>query len=91
MTTDMAIGLIGYLVAGAVVGLVFFASLLRSTESLASGGNIARIIALYIFRVVLVCGAGWLAVQQGALPLLAGLAGFVLARLVAKRRVEGSA
>ncbi len=91
MTLALALKLLGYAIAGTAVGLVFFLSLLRSTEVLAAGGSAGAVIGLYAFRIVLVVAASWFAVQQGALALLVGLAGFLAARLLIKRRMEGKA
>ncbi len=91
MTGEMALTLLGYAIAGAAVGLVFFLALLRSTESLATGGSLGGIIALYGIRIGLVVTAAWFTVQQGALPLLCGLAGFLVARVLVRRRAKRSA
>ena len=76
-------------VAGLAAGLAYFA-LLRRTAVLflvPGGGRTALLLT-----AVRMAAAGlllWLAARQGALPLLAALGGFVVARMIALRFFQG--
>lgn len=76
------------LVLGLALGLIHFASLRRVTTLYLSGGSPARAIALQLGRLALLglgfAGLAWL----GALPLLAGAVGVLIAREVILRRVK---
>lgn len=74
-----------YLLAGAGLGATYFALLLRSVRLHASKKAAARLIPLYILRFAAATAGFWLIAQQGALPLLLALLGFLVARIVAQR------
>jgi F1F0 ATPase subunit 2 len=79
--TDVAL----YLTAGAVLGAVYFVLLLRTVRLHASQATAISIIPLYIMRFATAVSAFWIIAQQGALPLLLTLLGFLIARLVVQR------
>jgi hypothetical protein len=74
-----------YPTAGAAIGTVYFVLLLRAVHLHAAQVVTIRIIPLYILRFAMVTSAFWILVQQGALPLLLTLLGFLIARLVIQR------
>lgn len=82
--TDIAL----YLAAGGAVGTVYFISLLWTVRLHASQAAASRIIPLYLLRLAIAVLAFWLIAQQGALPLLLALLGFLLARVVVQRRTR---
>ena len=94
-----------YLALGAALGAGYFALLRRAVRLYAGRGTAqgtalgtaegtvegtaVRFLAFYVLRFA---GAGlvfYLVVQQGALPLLMALLGFLLARIVAQRVARG--
>ncbi len=76
------------LVLGFGVGVVHFASLRRVTALYLEGGPLARTIALQLGRLVLLGGLLVGLAMAGALPLLAGALGVLLARQAVLRRVR---
>ena len=78
-----------FAVLGALLGWLFFAALRRSSEGLVEGAGAGRIVALGVFRLLLALGLFGAAVQFGAVPLLAALLGFTLARIITVRAVKG--
>jgi F1F0 ATPase subunit 2 len=73
-----------FVLLGAVLGALHFATL-RYNVGAYLGGAGARAIALHLGRIVLVGTAFALIARAGAVPLLAALAGFMLARLYVLR------
>ncbi len=76
-----------YLTGGLVLGICYFSILYRTVLLLAAHAHMARIIPLYLLRGAAALAVFWFLAQQGALPLLAGLLGFVVARFLVQRRV----
>ena len=76
-----------YVTAGAAVGAVYFILLLRTARLHAAGAPAGRIVPLYLGRLALAIAAFWIIAQQGPLPLLLALLGFLIARWVAQRRM----
>lgn len=77
-----------YLIAGAGLGLLYFAGLWRSARRLASGAPVAPILGLRLLGFALLAGLLTLAVRlDGRAALLAASAGLWLARLAVMRRV----
>jgi F1F0 ATPase subunit 2 len=74
-----------YLTAGAALGAVYFFLLLRTVRLHASQAAAIYIIPLYFMRFAAAVPAFWITAQQGALPLLLALLGFLTARLVIQR------
>jgi F1F0 ATPase subunit 2 len=69
-----------YLTAGAGLGAVYFAVLLRTVRLHASQAATVRTIPLYLTRVAVAAVVFWAIAQQGAVPLLLALLGFLIAR-----------
>jgi F1F0 ATPase subunit 2 len=74
-----------YPTAGAALGTVYFVLLLRTVHLHAAQVMTIYIIPLYLLRFGMVASAFWIIAQQGALPLLLTLLGFLIARLVIQR------
>lgn len=76
-----------YLAAGAVIGTVHVLLLVLTVRLPASRATALSIFPLYGLRLA-AAGAGfWAIVQQGALPLLVALMGFVIARTAGQLRM----
>lgn len=69
--------------AGLLVGLSYFAALRRTVQLYGANGNPLWPAALTIGRMVGAAAFLVLAARLGALPLLAGFSGFILARAIA--------
>jgi hypothetical protein len=82
--SDYSIPLLA-LVAGLVFGLGYFYVLKRSVTLLLQPGNRSLGIALTLGRLILAALLLWQAAHLGAMALLSGLAGFVVARFIALR------
>jgi F1F0 ATPase subunit 2 len=87
MNTFEVLGSAVSLVVGIAVGLVYFGLLYRGVRMQLSDGPTLSNIGLYVLRFALVGGVFWLLVQHGALYLLLGFGGFLLARFAARRIV----
>ena len=74
-----------YLTAGAALGAIYFVLLLRAVRLHASQAAGICIVPLYLVRFAAAVSAFWIIAQQGALPLLLTLLGFLIARLVIQR------
>jgi len=74
-------------VAGAVVGTLYFVLLYRSVQLHATGAGVTRVLPLHIFRVALAVSSFWIIAQQGAGSLVFALSGFLIARLLVQRRL----
>jgi len=75
-----------YPMAGAALGTFYFILVHRTARLHAAAGPATRIAALYALRLALAVVVFWAIAQQGALPLLLTLAGFILARMIVMRR-----
>lgn len=76
-----------FLTLGAALGSAYFLLLLRTVRLHVAQEKASRILPLYLLRLVAAGVAFWLIAQQGALPLLLALLGFLVARLVIQRWV----
>lgn len=76
-----------YVAIGAVLGAVHFALLLRTVRMHASHAAVVRVIPLYALRFGATVLGFWVVAQQGALPLLYALLGFMAARFAVQRRI----
>ena len=76
-----------YLLAGAALGGVYFYLLLRTVRLYTAEAKAALVVPLYLLRLAAAGAAFWFIAQQGALPLLLALAGFLLARIAVQRWV----
>lgn len=75
------------LVAGLILGAVYFALLYRAVRLHAAAEPAGAVITLHVLRAALAVGSFWGLAQLGPWPLLAGLAGFLIARAVARYRL----
>ncbi len=76
-----------YLLAGAALGGIYFFLLLRTVRLYTAEAKAALVVPLYLLRLAAAGAAFWFIAQQGALPLLLALAGFLLARIAVQRWV----
>ena len=76
-----------YLMAGGALGAVHFVLLLGTVRQHVSQAAAIRIIPLYLMRLALAVSAFWIFAQQGALPVLFALLGFLIARIAVQRWV----
>ncbi len=74
-----------YAIAGAALGAIYFLLLGRTVRMHASGTTAIRVIPLYGLRIAGAAAGFWVIAQQGALPLLAALMGFIAARFAIQR------
>lgn len=75
--------------AGFGFGLAHFAALRANVARYAAGDRARAAILIHVGRLALAAAAFWLAaLYGGALALLAGLAGFLVARFVAVRHAR---
>lgn len=82
-----AMEIVLYLAAGAVLGAGYFALLHRTVRLHAAQAAALHTIPLYLVRFAAAIAAFWFIAQQGALPLLAALFGFLIARFAMQRRM----
>lgn len=78
------------LAAGVGVGLLYFAALYHGVRLQMGQRNWPLAILLHLLRPLLAIAAFWGLAQAGALALLSGLGGFLIARLLVRRRVSGT-
>ncbi|RMF03721.1 MAG: hypothetical protein D6773_06950 [Alphaproteobacteria bacterium] len=83
-----ATDVIVYLAAGSTLGAIYFRLLAGTVRLHAARAAATLVIALYVGRLAAAVAAFWLIVQQGALPLLLALLGFLLARSIAQHRMR---
>ncbi len=81
--TDVAL----YLTAGAALGALYFLLLLRAVRLHASRAGAIRSVPLYLARLAVAIATFWVIVQEGAMPLLLALLGFVIARFFVQHRM----
>ena len=81
ITTDVVL----YLTAGAILGAFYFGLLLWTIRLHASQTTVIHIIPLYFVRLAAAVFAFWIIAQQGALPLLLALLGFLISRTATQR------
>lgn len=86
MTDLDVVSLLLYLAAGAALGALYFAALYLSVSLFTAKAGAVRVLPLFLIRFAAAGGALWLVAQQGAVPLLLALAGFLFARTAAQRR-----
>ncbi|MEZ5556932.1 MAG: ATP synthase subunit I [Pseudomonadales bacterium] len=77
------------LLGGVALGCVYFTLLYHALRLQQAAAPIGAVLGAHLVRVALALAAFWGLVQLGAWPLLAGLAGFLLARFGAQRLVAG--
>ena len=74
-----------WIAAGLALGTIYLWLLGRSVSAIVSPGARLSAVVWLLLRIALAGAALWLAGQQGALPLLLVLLGFLIARTVAVR------
>lgn len=70
---------------GAAFGLAYFAALRVNARLYLAGTGLGPPFALHVARLAAAALLFWVSARQGAAPLLAALAGFLVARLIAVR------
>jgi F1F0 ATPase subunit 2 len=86
--TTVALPALAGLLIGIAIGAVYFFLLYHAVRLQAAAGPPARIVPLYVLRLGIAVAGFWGLAHFGAVPLLAGLAGFLLARFLAQRFVR---
>lgn len=76
---------------GLALGHVHFRGLARTTQAYVGSGVQARTVLLHTIRILITAGALFLVARQGAAPLLAASAGFLVARAAAVRAARRQA
>lgn len=76
---------VSFTAIGAVVGALYFLILYRTVQLHMIGAAVAHVLPLYVLRVAGAVAAFWLIAQEGAVPLLLALTGFVIARYAAQQ------
>ena len=74
-----------YLAVGLVLGAMYFLLLLRAVRLLVSQAAATRTVPLHMARLAGAVAVFWVIAQQGAVPLLSALLGFLIARVVVQR------
>lgn len=74
-----------YLAAGLALGATYFLLLLRVVRLHATQAASTRTVPLHLVRVAGAVAVFWVIAQQGALPLLSALLGFLIARVMVQR------
>lgn len=82
--------ILAYLLAGSALGILYFYAVFQTIRRHVAQAGMSKILPLYLFRAGAALGAFWLVAQQGALPLLLALLGFLVARFLVQRSL-GSA
>ncbi len=80
--------LIAWLAVGTVFGAAYLWLIARTVAAIQPPGTARAALGWLALRLVLAAGVLTLSAMQGALPLLAVLGGFLVARTVAIRRAE---
>jgi F1F0 ATPase subunit 2 len=80
-----ALVIAGCALAGLVLGAAYFALLYRAVQLQLSAASLGWVIGMYLLRLVPAVLLFWLLARLGLWPLLAGLMGFVVARVVIAR------
>ncbi|MEX5578857.1 ATP synthase subunit I [Pseudophaeobacter sp. A-200-2] len=83
------LNLLPWLLAGLVLGAVYFVLLGRTVAAIEADAGWRRAAVFVGLRLVLATGAFALAAMQGTAPLVLTLLGFIAARMIAIRRVKG--
>ncbi len=87
MTTISTLAIVLSLASGFIVGLAYFGLLYRTVQMHVGHGSAFSIVGLYVLRLGLVGLVFWLLAQHGALSLLIGFGGFLMARFAVRRFV----
>lgn len=89
MTTQTIVTLAPWLLGGIVLGAVYMHLIARSVAAIGPAGSNRSAALWLLLRFAIAAIVLALAAMKGAGPLLAVLAGFLLSRTVAIRRVRG--
>ena len=87
MSSISALEVARYLLAGAALGAAYFLMLLKTVRAYTAQARVVSVIPFYLLRIAAAGAAFWFIAQQGALPLLLALFGFLLARVAVQHRV----
>lgn len=88
MTPDTIIQITIGLLAGALLGAGYFALLHHSVRQFETAASAGRIVGMALLRIAIAAVVFLGLVQLGAWALVAGLAGFLITRMLARRWVE---
>ncbi len=88
--TPMVLSLILHFALGGALGTLYFRAIWRSARLFSEDGRPAAAIGLLGGRILVMGGVLLLTSLEGAQPLLAAALGFLTARFVIVRAVEGS-
>ena len=80
---------LGWLLAGALLGALYLLLVGRTVAAMAPPASRAAAAGWFALRLAMAAAAFWVAAQQGPLPLVLMLAGFVLVRTLVLRRIDG--
>ena len=88
--TGLLSGLLGGLLGGMAIGAAYFSLLYYAVRLMAQAeaGPPVRIVPLHVLRFGIAVAGFWGLAHFGAIPLLAGLAGFLLARFLVQHLVR---
>ncbi|PWJ20251.1 ATP synthase subunit I [Jannaschia seohaensis] len=90
MTTDPLLALVPWLLGGIALGAVYMHLISRTVAAIARPVSNRAAAGWLLLRFGLAAAVLALGAMQGAGPLLAALAGFLLSRTVAIRRAVGA-
>lgn len=76
-----------FVALGAALGLAYFVLLLQTVRLHASQSPPLRVVPLHIVRYAAAVATFWIIAQQGAVPLLLALSGFLVARISVQCRI----
>lgn len=85
MTEQSLISALIGMAGGLGIGAVYFALLYRTVRLLAEAAPLRRVGPLHLARALLALAGFWALAQLGIWSLVAGLGGFLIARLIAVR------
>lgn len=88
MTLSVAAGFVLYAMVGAIAGVIFFALLILALRRLGGEVRPVHLVMLFAVRFAGIAALFWLIAQQGAVALIAALAGFLLARFAVQRSLR---
>jgi F1F0 ATPase subunit 2 len=88
VSNALVLAVVSYAVVGLATGLAYFAALRVNVRLYLDGDARWRPVILHGVRIAAAVALFWLLATQGAAPLVAGLAGFVTARFIARRWKE---
>lgn len=88
MTLGAALGVVPYAIAGVAVGAIFFGLLALALRRWGSDVKPLNVLVLFAVRFGGAAAVFWLIAHQGAGPLVAALAGFLVARFAVQRSLR---